>query len=103
MTTAAATANAPAAIARARVHSHPETILGTCQAIGDDLGFSPYWLRAVFGIALVWNMVAALAAYAALTLLVGLLHWRLPDEREAAAEVGHAVNDASPADTRVAA
>ncbi|MEQ7872782.1 PspC domain-containing protein [Sphingomonas sp. ASV193] len=68
-------------IDRPRVHSHPETILGTCQAIGDDLGINPNWLRAAFGVALVWNIAAAVGAYLLLSLLVLVLRRAMPDER----------------------
>lgn len=88
--------------ARPKVHSHPETILGTCQAIGDDLGISPNWLRALFGIALVWNIAIAISAYLALSAAVALLRWILPDER-ATVDQAVAGNDPAPVETRAAA
>ena len=47
-----------------------DTMLGVCQAIGEDTGLNPLWLRIGFGLLLFWNIGAALAAYLALGVLV---------------------------------
>ncbi len=48
----------------------PDTMLGICQAVGDDLGFNPNWLRLAFGIAILFNPLGVIAAYAALGVAV---------------------------------
>lgn len=47
-----------------------DTFFGVCQAIGDDFGLHPNWLRVAFALALFWNPVGAAAAYAGAGILV---------------------------------
>jgi len=47
-----------------------DTFLGTCQAIGDDLGFNADWLRVAVALPLLWMPLWSVGAYAVLTLLV---------------------------------
>lgn len=47
-----------------------DTFFGVCQGIGDDFGVHPNWLRAAFALALFWNPVGAVAAYAAAGIVV---------------------------------
>lgn len=47
-----------------------DTFFGVCQAIGDDFGFHANWLRVAFALALFWNPLGAVAAYAAAGILV---------------------------------
>lgn len=48
----------------------PDTMLGICEAVGQDLGFSPDLLRVGFGVALLFNPVAVIASYLALGVFV---------------------------------
>ena len=63
--------------------SHPiardDTLLGACYAIGEDFGFNPFYLRLFFAVALLAFPATALTAYAALTALVTLTRWLVPD------------------------
>ena len=47
-----------------------DTIFGTCQAIGEDYGFNPNWLRIPLAASVVFNPFVAVGAYLALSLLV---------------------------------
>lgn len=47
-----------------------DTLLGVCEALGQDLGFNPLYLRAVFAALLLWNPVVVLGTYAALGAIV---------------------------------
>ncbi|MGC6329991.1 PspC domain-containing protein [Rhizorhabdus sp. FW153] len=47
-----------------------DTFLGVCQAIGQDFGFNPDWLRVVFASALLFNPTVVLGIYGALALIV---------------------------------
>jgi phage shock protein C len=47
-----------------------DTMLGICEAVGQDFGFNPNYLRVAFGAVLVLNPVAVIAGYFALGLLV---------------------------------
>jgi phage shock protein C len=47
-----------------------DTFLGVCQAIGQDFGFNPDWLRVVFASALLFNPTLVLGIYGALAVVV---------------------------------
>lgn len=47
-----------------------DTILGVCEAIGQDFGFNPTWLRLAFIAPLFYAPVASVAAYFGLGLIV---------------------------------
>ena len=49
-----------------------DTLFGVCEALGQDFGFNPNWLRAALAAPLILNPVAVLVAYAALGMLVAL-------------------------------
>ncbi len=40
-----------------------DTMLGICEAVGQDFGFNPNWLRVAFGAVLVLNPVVVIASY----------------------------------------
>ena len=46
------------------------TILGVCEAIGEDFGFNPIFLRIPFAASVLWSPTWAIGAYFALGLLV---------------------------------
>jgi phage shock protein C len=62
-----------------------DNLLGICQAIGDDFGFNPLWLRLVFASALIWNPMIDIGAYLALGLVVMLTRLIVPNPRPARA------------------
>lgn len=47
-----------------------DTFFGVCQAVGDDFGFNPNWLRVGLALPLLFNPVMSLATYGALALAV---------------------------------
>ena len=55
------------------------TLFGVCEALGEDFGFNPVFLRVPFAVLLLWNPVAVIGAYAALGAIV-LLTRRLVRE-----------------------
>lgn len=46
------------------------TILGVCEAVGEDFGFNPVFLRVPFAASVLWSPMLAVAAYFALGALV---------------------------------
>ncbi|HEX5259369.1 MAG TPA: hypothetical protein VFW35_11405 [Sphingomicrobium sp.] len=46
------------------------TILGVCEAIGEDFGFNPVFLRIPLAASVIWNLPIALAVYFGLGLVV---------------------------------
>ncbi len=74
-------ATSPSPIAR------DDTLLGACYAIGEDFGFNPLYLRILFAVAIFWSPAITLCAYAALTALVTLTRWLVPNPIPAEPEV----------------
>ena len=66
------------------VFARDDTFFGVCQAIGEDLGFNPNYLRIGFALPLLYAPVATLAAYAALAVVVILLRVLVPNPRRKA-------------------
>ena len=64
-----------------------DTLLGACYAIGEDFGFNPLYLRILFACAIFWSPAITFAAYAALTALVTLTRWMVPDPPSAEPQV----------------
>jgi phage shock protein PspC (stress-responsive transcriptional regulator) len=67
-----------------------DTLLGACYCMGEDFGFNPLWLRILFAISIFWSPAIALTAYAALTALVTLTRWLVPNPLSAEPERGAA-------------
>ena len=56
-----------------------DTILGVCEAIGQDFGINPNWLRVAFCVPIYWNPMLVVGAYLALGLVVAVTRYALPD------------------------
>ena len=68
----------------ANLFTRDDTLLGVCEALGQDFGFNPLWLRLAFTLAVFWNPVAAIGVYLALGTAVLLSRLIFPDPRLAA-------------------
>ncbi|MGZ8285862.1 MAG: PspC domain-containing protein [Allosphingosinicella sp.] len=71
--------------AQPSVFARDHTILGVCEALGEDLGFNPVFLRIALSVGLFFSPVGALAIYAGLGLLVAFTRFVAPNPRQAAA------------------
>jgi phage shock protein C len=86
-----------------------DTFLGVCEALGQDFGFNPNWLRVAFALGLLPSPMITLSLYLGLGILVAASRFAFPTRRNAAVEAGQAApapaadNDAVPADLAVAA
>ena len=47
-----------------------DTLFGTCQALGEDFGFNPNWIRVPLASSVVLNPFVAVGLYLALSVLV---------------------------------
>jgi phage shock protein C len=65
----------------------PHTILGVCEAIGEDFGFSPILLRVPFAVSVLWSPTIAIAAYFALGALVLVSRLLAPKPKSTLVEV----------------
>jgi phage shock protein C len=80
------------------VLTRDDTFLGVCEAIGEDFGFSPFFLRLGLGVMLVWSPLAAIGGYLALGVVVGLSRLIAPNPAFAKASAGEpALVQAAPA------
>ena len=71
--------------AKPPIHRRAEPIFGVCEALGDDFGINPNWLRAAAFPLLLWQPLATVAGYAALALVVLASRLIFPDVRESIA------------------
>lgn len=55
-----------------------DTILGVCEAIGQDFGFNPLWLRLAFIGPLFWQPAYTFAAYVLLGAVVAVSRYFFP-------------------------
>ena len=62
-----------------------DTILGVCEAIGQDFGFHPNWLRVALALTFYFNPVAVIGTYVALGVLVAVTRWIAPNQATIAA------------------
>lgn len=69
---------------RPSLFTRDDTFFGVCQALGDDLGFSPDLLRVALALGLFWNAWAIAAAYACMAALVVVSRLAFPERRAAA-------------------
>jgi phage shock protein PspC (stress-responsive transcriptional regulator) len=70
------------------------TILGVCEAIGEDFGFNPIYLRIPFAASVLYSPTLAIGAYFVLgaVVLLSRLLFPKPKAEVAAAEVAEPVN-----------
>jgi phage shock protein C len=57
-----------------------DTILGVCEAIGQDFGFNPLWLRLVFVGTIFFAPIAGIATYLGLGLVVAAARFFAPSQ-----------------------
>lgn len=69
--------------AQQSVFARDDTFFGICQALGEDFGFSPNWLRLAIGAGLLFAPLATIGAYLAAGLVVGFSRLIAPDPRRA--------------------
>lgn len=70
-----------------------DTFLGVCEAIGEDFGFNPNWLRIALAGGLLWNVEAILGLYFGLGVIVLVSRLVFPKPRAAAAPAHEPVAD----------
>jgi phage shock protein C len=63
-----------------------DTLFGVCQALGEDIGFNPFYLRLALGVALIWNPVLVIAGYLAAAFAIAVSRWIVPNPLSASAE-----------------
>ena len=64
------------------IWNRAEPIFGVCEALGDDFGINPHWIRAALIPFLVWQPAWTIGGYALLGLIVLATRLLVPDARE---------------------
>ncbi len=68
-----------------------DTVLGVCEAIGQDFGFHPNWLRLTLASLFYFFPMGVIGTYLGLGIVVAFTRWVAPDRVEPTA--GHALAD----------
>jgi len=66
-----------------------DTVLGVCEAIGQDFGFHPNWLRLTFASLFYFFPMAVIGTYLGMGMVVAFTRWVAPDQ---AAQADHEVS-----------
>ena len=69
------------------IFARSDTFFGVCEAIGQDFGFNPNWLRVAFAVPLIYSPVVAIAAYVAIGVIVAASRFLFPGMGRKAAPV----------------
>ena len=67
-----------------------DTMLGVCEALGEDLRINPLFVRLAFALPLIWFPVATIVAYLGAGVIVAVARFASPKPRPAAVPA-HAV------------
>lgn len=75
-----------------------DTLLGICQAVGEDLGFNPTYLRVAFAIGLFFSLGTSVGIYLAMgaVVLASRLVYRAPRKTMPQAAAAPTVADVAP-------
>lgn len=77
-----------------------DTLLGICEALGEDFGFNPLYLRITFSVLILLSPVAVISTYLGAGVVVLLSRLIFPKPRRAAAAVQAEVPVSRPAPAR---
>jgi phage shock protein PspC (stress-responsive transcriptional regulator) len=81
------------------VFNRGDTLFGVCEALGQDFGFNPQWLRVALAVLLLVNPAAVIGGYFAAGALVALSRLLAPAPKPAsasAAEPAEAIAEPEP-------
>ena len=73
-----------------------DTVLGVCEAIGQDFGFHPNWLRLALGMSFYFAPLVVLGTYLGLGVIVAITRYVAPDQTAEAPQVAEPVVEAEP-------
>lgn len=77
-----------------------DTMLGVCEAIGQDFGFHPNWLRLALGSIVLFSPMAAFGIYFGLGVIVALSRLVAPQGRVETAVGPHLATETPKADNQ---
>jgi phage shock protein C len=80
----------------ANLLTRDDTVLGICEALGEDFGFNANWLRVSLALLLFWNPMVAVGSYLGVGAIIAVSRFIVPNPRPAVAAAAQI--DAAPAD-----
>lgn len=80
---------------KANLFMRDDTFFGVCEAIGEDFGFNPLFLRVAFGVSVLWNPVAVLVAYFGLGVIVLASRLLFPNPKRSAGRLSSSVPESA--------
>jgi phage shock protein PspC (stress-responsive transcriptional regulator) len=72
---------------RSNLFTREDTLLGICEALGQDFGFNPIYLRITLAVLLLWNPKVVIVSYLAAGVVVLATRLLFPERRTAKAVV----------------
>lgn len=79
------------------------TLLGVCEAVGEDFGFNPLFLRVPFSMAVLYSPTIAIGTYLVLALIVAASRLLFPNAKSDTAAQPDVAADNSNDEVRLAA
>ena len=61
------------------IFTREDTFLGICQALGEDFGFNPNWLRILIAVSLYFAPAVVIGSYLGAGVIVLVSRWLAPD------------------------
>ena len=81
---------------RSNLFTRDDTLFGVCEALGEDLGFNPIYLRITLAVLLLWNPTVVIGSYLAAGVVVAATRFLFPDRRRPAKAAAAPVEPAAP-------
>jgi phage shock protein PspC (stress-responsive transcriptional regulator) len=78
--------------------TRPDTLLGVCEGLGEDLGTHPNLLRVSLAGLLFWNPAAAIVTYVGTGAIVALSRWIYPNPRIVVQATAESLDEVRPAE-----
>jgi len=64
---------------RPNLFTSDDTLFGVCEALGEDFGFNPLYLRVTLAVLLLWNPTVIIGVYLAAGVVVAATRWMFPN------------------------
>ena len=81
---------------RSNLLTRDDTLFGVCEALGQDFGFNPIYLRITLAVLLLWNPIVVIGSYLAAGVVIAATRLLFPDRRRRAKAVAASVEPAQP-------
>jgi phage shock protein PspC (stress-responsive transcriptional regulator) len=66
---------------RSNLFTSDDTLFGVCEALGQDFGFNPIYLRVTLAVLLLWNPAVVVGTYLAAGVVIAATRFLFPNPR----------------------